>query len=157
MENGFKYMNGVGGSVVETNGDSAVLVANGHAHGTDINGLDLATGGLKSVDKNSFATPGDRIKRKAKRLTKFLAKEVSMEIPTVTSRQLKNSRKSRAGLGRGLPKKGGAGGKGTWGALGSELAAVAALDFKDPNYTPSLWIMVTFIWRLLFQNCLMRN
>lgn len=29
---------------------------------------------------------------------------------------------------------GGAGGKGTWGALGSELSPVIALDCKDPNY-----------------------
>lgn len=29
---------------------------------------------------------------------------------------------------------GGAGGKGTWGAYGSELNADAALDYKDPNY-----------------------
>lgn len=77
---------------------------------------------------------GDRVKRKAKRLTKFLAKELVTETATVTNRQLKNSRKSRNGQGRGLPKKGGAGGKGTWGVYGSELRAEAALDYKDPNY-----------------------
>lgn len=29
---------------------------------------------------------------------------------------------------------GGAGGKGTWGAYGSELTGDGALDYKDPNY-----------------------
>jgi len=61
----------------------------------------------------------------------------------------KNSRKSRSGLGRGLPKKGeksngqhwlkqiacsgGAGGKGTWGKPGCELEP-AWVDQNDPNY-----------------------
>lgn len=48
----------------------------------------------------------------------------------------KNSRHSRTGL-RGLPKKGGAGGKCVWGKPGCELAAqydLAALDNHDPNY-----------------------
>jgi len=45
----------------------------------------------------------------------------------------KNSRKSRAQQGRGLPKKGGAGGKGTWGKLGSELMDTPE-DCNDPNY-----------------------
>ena len=45
----------------------------------------------------------------------------------------KNSRKSRNGLGRGLPKKGGAGGKGTWGKLGCELE-LPWVDPNDPNY-----------------------
>merc|ERR1719150_489880 len=45
----------------------------------------------------------------------------------------KNSRKSRNGLGRGLPKKGGAGGKGTWGKLGCELE-LPWIDTNDPNY-----------------------
>lgn len=46
---------------------------------------------------------------------------------------LKNSRKSRNGLGRGLPKKGGGGGKGTWGKLGCELE-LPWVDPNDPNY-----------------------
>jgi len=49
--------------------------------------------------------------------------------------QQRADRKSRAGKGRGLPKKGGAGGKHTWGALGSELyAEVMASSQDDPNY-----------------------
>ncbi|XP_015786262.1 programmed cell death protein 4 [Tetranychus urticae] len=48
----------------------------------------------------------------------------------------KNSRRSRGRYGRGLPKKGGAGGKGTWGRLGSELVGVerGLDDPHDPNY-----------------------
>lgn len=54
---------------------------------------------------------GDRIKRKAKRPSKFLAKEVLNRTKSDTQiiapiRALKNSRKSRNGFGRGLPKKG---------------------------------------------------
>lgn len=36
--------------------------------------------------------------------------------------------------GRGLPKKGGSGGKHTWGAPGCELGAKGYLDKNDPNY-----------------------
>lgn len=47
----------------------------------------------------------------------------------------KNSRKSRDGRGRGLPKKGGAGGKGVWGKPGEELGEEGnVLDSHDPNY-----------------------
>jgi len=49
------------------------------------------------------------------------------------NRVVKNSRKSRNNLGRGLPKKGGAGGKGTWGKLGGELD-LPWVDPNDPNY-----------------------
>ncbi|CAH1970617.1 unnamed protein product [Acanthoscelides obtectus] len=48
-------------------------------------------------------------------------------------RQWKNSRRSRNGYGRGLPKKGGAGGKGVWGKPGSELLETYE-DVNDPNF-----------------------
>ncbi|XP_014845075.1 PREDICTED: programmed cell death protein 4-like isoform X1 [Poecilia mexicana] len=44
-----------------------------------------------------------------------------------------NDRKSRTGKGRGLPKKGGAGGKGVWGAPGMVYEAEEP-DVRDPNY-----------------------
>lgn len=48
---------------------------------------------------------------------------------------MKNSRKSRSRFGRGLTKKGGAGGKGTWGRICEEYGADTGLsDPKDPNY-----------------------
>lgn len=83
----------------------------------------------------------ERVKRRAKRPSKFMTKELSRansDTQVIAPlRALKNSRKSRNGFGRGLPKKGGAGGKGTWGALGSELAEEevdGAIDSNDPNY-----------------------
>ncbi|KAM6132366.1 programmed cell death protein 4-like [Pterocles gutturalis] len=42
-------------------------------------------------------------------------------------------RRSRAGKGRGLPKKGGAGGKGVWGAPGV-VYGYQESDTRDPNY-----------------------
>ncbi|KAK6487285.1 programmed cell death protein 4 [Huso huso] len=42
-------------------------------------------------------------------------------------------RKSRSRKGRGLPKKGGAGGKGVWGSPG-EVYDLEEIDVKDPNY-----------------------
>ncbi|XP_020635496.1 programmed cell death protein 4 isoform X3 [Pogona vitticeps] len=42
-------------------------------------------------------------------------------------------RRSRLGKGRGLPKKGGAGGKGVWGPPG-QVYDVEEVDIKDPNY-----------------------
>ncbi|XP_043543203.1 programmed cell death protein 4a isoform X4 [Chiloscyllium plagiosum] len=44
-----------------------------------------------------------------------------------------NDRKSRSGKGRGLPKKGGAGGKGVWGAAGV-IYDYEEPDARDPNY-----------------------
>jgi programmed cell death protein 4 len=46
----------------------------------------------------------------------------------------KNSRKSRTGFGRGLPKKGGAGGKGVWGKPGVVEESSGYMDANDPNY-----------------------
>jgi len=133
MENGIKFVNG---GVAMAQAESPVIT-NGHHSPTSngvVNGF-IPPADVKNVNEN-YAPVADRIKRKAKRLTKFLAKDVVNGTPTLSSsRLLKNSRKPRNGHGRGLPKKGGAGGKGTWGAYGSELSeGVASLDYKDPNY-----------------------
>lgn len=83
--------------------------------------------------------PGDRVKRRAKRLNRQGSKEgvsgnaVGGTGFLQTARRWKNSRRPRNGHGRGLPKKGGAGGKGVWGAPGSELLE-AYEDMEDPNY-----------------------
>lgn len=54
-------------------------------------------------------------------------------------RRWKNSRRSRNGYGRGLPKKGGGGGKGVWGLPGSELLEEEVeIDQNDPNYDPEM-------------------
>lgn len=136
MENGIKFVNG--GGVAE---DSPVIT-NGH-HSPTSNGV--VNGFIPPADKNvneNYAPVADRIKRKAKRIgNRFLAKEVVNGTPStalsINSRLLKNSRKSRNGHGRGLPKKGGAGGKGTWGTYQSEIldkGDALSLDYKDPNY-----------------------
>lgn len=104
----------------------------------------------------------DRIKKKAKRLTRQNSRgnsvgngigingsasatntngENGLPINLITvsnyvvpQRRWKNSRRSRNSHGRGLPKKGGAGGKGVWGKLGSELLEEEYEDQNDPNY-----------------------
>uniref|UniRef100_A0A8C2AM50 Programmed cell death protein 4 n=1 Tax=Cyprinus carpio TaxID=7962 RepID=A0A8C2AM50_CYPCA len=52
--------------------------------------------------------------------------------PTSPKGKLLN-RRSKMGKGRGLPKKGGAGGKGVWGSPG-EVYGEDEVDIKDPNY-----------------------
>eukprot|EP00126_Sphaerothecum_destruens_P013401 Sdes_comp22931_c0_seq1m21297 len=45
-----------------------------------------------------------------------------------------HSKRKSCPLVRGLPKKGGAGGKGTWGKAGEEIFSVPDMDKGDPNY-----------------------
>ncbi|NP_001133509.1 programmed cell death protein 4 isoform X1 [Salmo salar] len=54
-------------------------------------------------------------------------------VPPTSPKSKLLDRKSRAGKGRGLPKKGGAGGKGVWGPPG-EVYDLEEVDVKDPNY-----------------------
>lgn len=105
---------------------------------------------LEEITKKPLAVgssdSSDRIKRKAKRLSKH-GNGSSSGITGVNGlsgivaphfvaphRRWKNSRRSRNGYGRGLPKKGGAGGKGVWGYPGSELLEEDYEDQNDPNY-----------------------
>lgn len=54
-------------------------------------------------------------------------------------RRWKNSRRSRNGSGRGMPKKNGGGGKGVWGLPGSEiLEEPLEIDRNDPIYDPEI-------------------
>lgn len=55
---------------------------------------------------------------------------------TQIKKYMKNSRRSRSRFGRGLAKKGGAGGKGTWGKICEDYDAdnTEVLDPNDPNY-----------------------
>ncbi|XP_071448037.1 programmed cell death protein 4 isoform X1 [Hetaerina americana] len=122
-------------------------VINGHdvdldgvSDGIDENGVGLSGVGVDGertiIDADSTSVNTDtRIKKKAKRLIKQLSKEAVPNGSSVvqTTRHWKNSRRPRNGFGRGLPKKGGAGGKGVWGKLGSELWE-DDVDMKDPNY-----------------------
>lgn len=104
------------------------------------NGEAAASPGKKgSASTNGTAAHGaasaERIKIKGKRNVRLLTKEASGGPGGVVHpvRKWKNSRRSRSGFGRGAPKKGGAGGKGVWGQLGSELQEVDE-DMNDPNY-----------------------
>lgn len=87
-----------------------------------------------------------RITKKAKRRLK---RSPSKEYPVVSSSlsdanvlslgnnaSARRDRKSRSGKGRGLPKKGGAGGKGTWGKMGQlyDENDADCYDVHDPNY-----------------------
>ncbi|XP_078587277.1 programmed cell death protein 4-like isoform X4 [Branchiostoma floridae x Branchiostoma japonicum] len=83
-----------------------------------------------------------RPKLKAKRRAKRSPSKEDQQLPLtngVNVSQLSRSkprydRKSRTSYGRGLPKKGGAGGKGVWGKPGCELDIDGVIDEKDPNY-----------------------
>lgn len=81
----------------------------------------------------------NRVKRKAKRRGKALGLnggDLNMEKPPESPTKVKaktKDRHSRTGR-RGLPKKGGAGGKGTWGKLVEVYDEGPAKDSNDPNY-----------------------
>ncbi|XP_048745051.2 programmed cell death protein 4-like [Ostrea edulis] len=113
------------------NGDVDPVRMNGVIEG----GVELE----EEVDNTEQAT---RNARKVKRIHRSSSGSESSNSNHAVEKNLavppavrKNSRKSRDGRGRGLPKKGGAGGKGTWGTLGEELYEDGhCKDVKDPNY-----------------------
>merc|ERR1712198_19743 len=89
-----------------------------------------------------------RITKKAKRRLK---RSPSKEYPTLPDTNTSNfnngvplnlkdrrDRKSRSGRGRGLPKKGGAGGKGTWGKLGQLYDENDADCADDRTHLPGI-------------------
>lgn len=126
------------------NGPSAVVAGELHANHKEM----LASGGAisKSLPNDGIKVPAipdpnDRKKRKAKRLSRqgsrdgVLNGNAALSSFVAPERRWKNSRRSRTAYGRGLPKKGGAGGKGVWGKIGSELLAEEDVeDQNDPNY-----------------------
>lgn len=54
--------------------------------------------------------------------------------PVKSAKEKNHDRKNRNAKGRGLPKKGGAGGKGTWGKPGEIYEDLENVDENDPNY-----------------------
>lgn len=129
-------------------------VMTGSGDYVELLGADTANGLMKSPAGRSEVSK-DRIKRRAKRIavrqnsrealpngTGPVASAVVNGITTAyfaPQRRWKNSRRSRNGHGRGLPKKGGAGGKGVWGKIGSELVLDEEIEDKnDPNYDSEL-------------------
>lgn len=127
-----------GSNEVESRESSAERELNGTNGVADESGQSSSVNGIKKplpVDNHE-----NRIKRKAKRLIKQNSREGAINSNgmngyyVVPQRRWKNSRRSRNGHGRGLPKKGGAGGKGVWGLLGSEILEEVCEDQNDPNY-----------------------
>lgn len=93
------------------------------------------------IKKPAPVGDGPVIKRKPKKVARQNSREGLSTINGINTfvapqRRWKNSRRSRNGYGRGLPKKGGAGGKGVWGLPGSELLEEEdfEVDQNDPNY-----------------------
>lgn len=87
-----------------------------------------------AAKENATAVNDSSSKRRPKKVCRQNSKEnVATGGFIHGPRSWKNSRRSRNGYGRGLPKKGGAGGKGVWGKPGSELLE-AYEDIDDPNF-----------------------
>jgi programmed cell death protein 4 len=101
---------------------SKILIPNNAA-------VNAVSGGLSQVDINGHSSAPQQV------VTGGLVSPKPNSINQL-KKFTKNSRRSRGRFGRGLPKKGGAGGKGTWGRPGSELAGVeeGLEDPHDPNY-----------------------
>jgi len=97
--------------------------------------------GMEKLPSDGLNHANGRVIKKAKRPTKASSfSEPGAPLsgppggqPLSLNRASKNLRRSRNAMGRGLPKKGGAGGKGTWGKLGDEMD-LPWVDPNDPNY-----------------------
>lgn len=138
--------------LVDSRDSSVERELNGEVEPVELNGT--SPGSLKLLNglMKKPLPVGDaheRIRRKAKRLIHRQGSRGETNgtaaVHTVPSmngvsyivphRRWKNSRRPRNGHGRGLPKKGGAGGKGVWGLPGSEMLEEEAYeDENDPNY-----------------------
>lgn len=121
-------------------------------HGSGNNSDDSGVNNNKSADEkpnNSIKKPSPvsdglnkrrgskKILRQNSRENGGVAQVNGLHNFVAPQRRWKNSRRSRNGYGRGLPKKGGAGGKGVWGLPGSELLEEdVEIDQNDPNYDP---------------------
>nr|XP_026691369.1 programmed cell death protein 4-like [Ciona intestinalis] len=102
------------------------------ARNTDVtaNGIDAE----RNKAKDKKRTRRDSHKAKDSPITGVITNGASANGAVKRSGKL-GDRKSRSIYGRGLPKKGGAGGKGTWGRLGDEMQPLpSCLDDHDPNY-----------------------
>jgi len=122
-----RRMNGHGGS-----GDNGVILEEDEDSGDGENGVE------KLPAYGTAAATAGRVIKKAKRLPKASSFSepgalIGPSSQLNLNRSSKNLRRSRNAMGRGLPKKGGAGGKGTWGKLGDEMD-LPWVDPNDPNY-----------------------
>ncbi|ENN72393.1 programmed cell death protein 4 [Dendroctonus ponderosae] len=94
---------------------------------------------MAAAKENASAPVEVATRRKSKKVHRQNSKENNANTLSFIHkpRSWKNSRRSRNGYGRGLPKKGGAGGKGVWGKPGSELLEDIE-DVNDPNFDSEL-------------------
>ncbi|XP_068129640.1 programmed cell death protein 4-like [Hyperolius riggenbachi] len=77
-----------------------------------------------------------KVRRTSSRDSARESESAESSVEPVSPRGKINDRKPRTGKGRGLPKKGGAGGKGVWGAPG-QIYSYQEPDVRDPNYDES--------------------
>lgn len=134
------------------NGDHSDLVngvpekVNGHHHEDSLSPVGspkTATVGSPGSDglmKKPLPILDERLKKRVRKLSRSNSKDGVLGVAGTPNfvaphRKWKNSRRSHNGYGRGLPKKGGAGGKGVWGKPGSEIYQEAdEEDQNDPNF-----------------------
>lgn len=112
------------------------------------NGAVATNGTANGDDTNAMKKPSPPVdgKKRSKKIVRQNSREGAQNHHPNASlnfvapqRRWKNSRRSRNGHGRGLPKKNGGGGKGVWGLPGSEiLEEEFEIDQNDPNYDPEL-------------------
>lgn len=142
--------NGYAGSSDGSRESSVERELNGEIKAVELNGSSSSPKGQNGLMKKPHSVDGHdgRVKRKAKRLIHRqnsrgesngaaglpAAMNGHAKDYIVPHRRWKNSRRSRGAYGRGLPKKGGAGGKGVWGLPGSEALEELYEDENDPNY-----------------------
>ncbi|GFS07527.1 programmed cell death protein 4 [Elysia marginata] len=104
-----------------------------------VNGTEESAEAADSIAELSGDLSSRPIRKAKRNLSKQGNHELGPEGAAVQTKKAlplsKNSRKSRDGRGRGLPKKGGAGGKGVWGKPGEEVGEDGhCKDSHDPNY-----------------------
>lgn len=126
------------------NGKTAPVTMNGGGHLVNGTATENGHAGIDAIKKPSPPSEG---KKRSKKVLRQNSREGlpshaingTLSSFVAPQRRWKNSRRSRSGYGRGLPKKNGGGGKGIWGLPGSEiLEEDLEIDCNDPNYDPEM-------------------
>lgn len=125
----------------EYKGHNGVPLTNGHHKSPVGSPKELANGSASDgLMKRPIGILDDKQKRRTRKLSRSNSKDGVLGVAGTPNfvaphRKWKNSRRSRNGVGRGLPKKNGGGGKGVWGKLGSEIyEELDEEDQNDPNF-----------------------
>ncbi|XP_058064509.1 programmed cell death protein 4 [Anopheles bellator] len=117
------------------------VIANRSPDGTsgETDNRDVASGLGESMRKPAGLLD-DKLRKRVRKLSRSNSKDGLLGVAGTPNfvaphRKWKNSRRSRNVYGRGLPKKGGAGGKGVWGKPGTEeVYDELDEDPNDPNF-----------------------